>query len=61
MSRNNTIYEVEEPSNSFLRPDSLIGNADGFLRGLMENSGREPTPSYNKLVTINAITSLLLY
>lgn len=52
MSTNYTIYEVEEPSQSFLRPDSLLGNVDGFLRGLLKTPGRESTPSYNELVTL---------
>lgn len=52
MSANYSIYEVEEPSKSFLRPDSLLGNVDGFLRGLMETAGREPTSSYNELVSL---------
>lgn len=52
MSNNYTIYEVEEPSKLFLRPDSVIDNVDGFIRGLMETSGREAQPSYNDLVTI---------
>lgn len=61
MSRNNSIYEVEEPSNTFLRPDSLIGNNDGFLRGLMETPGRVPTSSYNKLVNILILCSYYTY
>lgn len=52
MSRNYTIYEVEKPSESFLKPNSIIGNVDGFIRGLMETPGRESQPSYNYLVTI---------
>lgn len=52
MSENYTTYEVEEPSKSFLRPDTLIGNVDGFIRGLTETPGREPQPSYNNLVII---------
>lgn len=51
MSSNDTVYEVEEPSKLFLKPDSLFGNVDGFIRGLMETPGREPSPSYNELVT----------
>jgi len=51
MSKNYTTYEEEEPSKTFLRPDSLIGNVDGFIRGLTETGGREPQPSYNDLVT----------
>lgn len=50
MSKNYTVYEVEEPSKLFLRPDSLFGNFDGMLRGLTETQGREPQPSYNELV-----------
>lgn len=52
MSENDTTYEVEEPSKSFLRPDTLIGNVDGLIRGLTETPGREPQPSYNNLVII---------
>lgn len=52
MSSNYTVYEVEEPSQSFLRPNSLFGNVEGFLRGLLETPGREPQPSYNDLVII---------
>lgn len=52
MSSNNEIYEVEEPSKLFLRPDSLLGNSDGLLRGLLKTPGREPQPSYNHLVII---------
>jgi len=52
MTENYTTYEVEEPSKSFLRPDTLIGNVDGFIRGLTETPGREPQPSYNNLVII---------
>ncbi|KAL4142203.1 hypothetical protein QTP88_004707 [Uroleucon formosanum] len=51
MSENYTTYEVEEPSKSFLRPDTLIGNVDGFIRGLTETPGREPQPSYNNLIS----------
>ncbi|VVC34718.1 Haem peroxidase,Haem peroxidase, animal type [Cinara cedri] len=51
VSSNYTIYEVEEPSKLFLRPDSLIGNVDGLLRGLMETPGRESQSSYNDLIT----------
>jgi len=50
MTENYTTYEVEEPSKSFLRPDSLIGNVDGLIRGLAETPGREPQSSYNNLV-----------
>lgn len=52
MSRNYTVYEVEKPSESFLKPNSIIGNVNGFIRGLTETPGREPQPSYNHLVTI---------
>jgi len=53
MSTNYTVYETEEPSKLFLKPDSLLGNFDGILRGLMETPGREPQSSYNDLVTIH--------
>jgi len=52
MTENYTTYEVEEPSKSFLRPDTLIGNVDGLIRGLTEMPGREPQPSYNNLVSV---------
>jgi len=52
MTENYTTYEVEEPSKSILRPNSLIGNIDGLIRGLTETPGREPQPSYNNLVII---------
>lgn len=52
MSNNYTVYAEQEPSKLFLRPDSLLGNFDGILRGLMETPGREPQSSYNELVTI---------
>lgn len=52
MSNNDTIYDVEEPSKTILRPDSLIGNYDGLLRGLLKTPGRPPQSSYNKLVII---------
>jgi len=52
MTENYTTYEVEEPSKSFLRPNSLIGNVDGLIRGLTETPGREPQASYNDLVII---------
>lgn len=58
MSSNYTIYEVEEPSNSFLRPDSMIGNVDGFIRGLLETPGREARPVYNNLVIICSFLNL---
>lgn len=51
MSSNYTVYETEEPSKSILRPNTLFGNVNGFLRGLMETPGREPQPSYNDLVS----------
>lgn len=50
MSENYTAYETEEPSKLFLRPNSIIGNVDGFIRGLMESPGRNPQSSYNELV-----------
>jgi len=53
MTENYTTYKVEEPSESFLRPDSLIGNVDGLIRGLAETTGREPQSSYNNLVITN--------
>jgi len=56
MSNNYTIYEIEEPSKLFLRPDPVIGNVDGFIRGLMETPGRDAQPSYNDLVTIYSNT-----
>lgn len=52
MSSNYTVYATEEPSKLFLKPDSLLGNFDGVLRGLMETPGREPQSTYNDLVTI---------
>uniref|UniRef100_A0A2S2NJ57 Peroxidasin n=1 Tax=Schizaphis graminum TaxID=13262 RepID=A0A2S2NJ57_SCHGA len=57
MTENYTTYEVEEPSESFLRPDSLIGNVDGLIRGLAETPGREPQPSYNNLISNIVIQS----
>jgi len=60
MSKNYSTYEVEEPSKSFLRPDSLIGNVDGFIRGLTETGGREPQSSYNDLVIIYIFYNNLL-
>jgi hypothetical protein len=53
MTENYTTYDVKKPSESFLRPDSLIGNVDGLIRGLTETTGREPQPSYNNLVITN--------
>jgi hypothetical protein len=50
MSKNYTTYEVEKPSESFLRPDTLINNVDGFVRGLIETPGRKTRPEYNHLV-----------
>ncbi|XP_016664411.1 peroxidase-like [Acyrthosiphon pisum] len=51
MNENYTTYEVEERSISFLRPDTLIGNVDGLLRGVTETPGREPQSSYNNLIS----------
>lgn len=61
MSNNYTVYEVEEPSNSFLRPDSMIGNVDGFVRGLLETPGREPRPMYNDLVITSSFLNILYF
>ncbi|XP_025202646.1 peroxidase-like [Melanaphis sacchari] len=60
MSKNYTTYEVEEPSKTFLRPDSLIGNVDGFIRGLAESAGRKPQSSYNSEISNIVIQSQLI-
>lgn len=51
MTKNYTTYQVEEPSKSILRPNSMVDNVDGFIRGLTETPGREPQPSYNNVIT----------
>jgi len=53
ISSNYSVYAVKEPSKLFLKPDSLLGNVDGILRGFLETPGREPRPSYNDLVIIS--------
>lgn len=58
VSDNYTVYDVLEPSKLILRPDDVIGNFDGMLRGFMETPGREPQSSYNDLVTIKQLLLL---
>ncbi|XP_050443430.1 peroxidase mlt-7-like isoform X2 [Adelges cooleyi] len=54
---NYTMYEEEEPSKLFLKPDSLIGNVDGILRGFVETPGRAPRASYNRLIANIVVTA----